>query len=275
MRELSLQEIRVKTLDLMDHIHELCVKNGIPYFLHYGTLIGAVRHNGFIPWDDDFDIAMKRSDYRKFCKAVERENSSVYKLCNRANTDNYYYGIARYADTRYKYVSELKGLKQADIGVFIDVYPLDNLGNTKEEAIEIKKKANVLNRDYIIYTNKTSLQGPLHTLARIPLHYYYRLKYGKDFRFKVDQMIYRRIRSLTSDQDRQIGLACWDVTCWPYEREWFDEACLHQFEDRQYYIPVQYDKVLRMVYGDYMQLPPEEKRVPTHSYHIYEKTENN
>ena len=271
MQELNLNRIRDITLSMMDHIHEICVRNNIQYFLMFGTLIGAVRHNGFIPWDDDFDIAMKRNDYIKFCKAVEKEHHPYYKLCNRANTKNYYYGIARYADTRYKYVSDLVDLQQADIGVFIDIYPLDNFGNTPEEAKAIKDKITPITNEFIIYMNRKSVQGKLRTLLRTPVHYYYRIKHGKNLNLRIDNLIYKKICSITNEKDKQLGVIVWDATCWPYKKEWFEKTVQHDFEGHNYLIPAEYDEILKMVYGDYMKLPPKEKQVATHSYKIYEK----
>ncbi len=273
MKQLSVAEIREKTLDMMDHIHAICVANGIQYFLYYGTLIGAVRHNGFIPWDDDFDIAMKREDYIKFCHIVAKEKHPYFRLCNRANTENYYYGIARYSDTRYRYISDIKELKQAEMGIFIDIYPLDYCGNSPEEAERIMKPCIKLNADYIIYMNRRSVQGGIRTLLRTPVHYLYRLKYGKGFSGKIDRMIYQGVKAKTSDQDKLIGVLVWESTCWAFDKKLFEHAVLHRFEDREYLIPEGYDEILRMVYGDYMQLPPEEQRVPTHNYHIVETEE--
>lgn len=271
MRELDLEEIHSRTLDLMDHIHNLCDSNGLSYYLHYGTLIGAVRHNGFIPWDDDFDIAMKREDFDKFCSIVENAHHPYYRLCNRANTENYYYGIPRYVDTRYKYVSKLSCIKEAEMGIFVDIYPLDNLGNTPEEAKRIKQQVLKLNTEFIIYMNWRSTRAWYYTIPRIPLHIYYRLKHGRKFWLKVDDLVRESIKKLTNESDEIIGLACWDATVWPLRKEWFDEPVLHSFEDRQYWIPKEYDSILRQIYGDYMKLPPESERIPHHPYIIFEQ----
>lgn len=271
MRKLSKEEVREKTLDMMDHIHNLCEAKGIEYYLFYGTLLGAVRHKGFIPWDDDFDIAMTRSNYIRFCDAVEKENNEIYKLCNRSNTENYYYGVARYADTRYKYVSDVSGLKAFDNGIFIDVYPLDNFGNSLSEAESIKKRCMKLNTAYMVYLNKRSLRGGLRSIIRTAMHYYYKIKYGRGLDQTIDDMLFRKIQSLTSDSDSQIGLICWDSTVVPYEKNALSSRIKCEFEDREYWIPTEYDQILTLEYGDYLKLPPEKERVATHNYSIYEE----
>ena len=99
MRKLNLQEIHEVTLDVMDRIHRICEENDIRYTLMFGTLIGALRHQGFIPWDDDFDICMLREDYNRFCEITGWEKGR-YRLANRLLTKDYYYGISRYYDAR-------------------------------------------------------------------------------------------------------------------------------------------------------------------------------
>lgn len=270
MRELKLDEIHNKTLELMDHVHEICEQNGIDYYLHYGTLIGAVRHHGFIPWDDDFDIAMKRKDFDRFCHIIQNENHPFYKLCNRANTSNYYYGIPRYVDTRFQYVSEIEKIKEAEQGIFIDIYPLDNFGNSPDEAAEIKRKCTKLNFQYIIYTNWKSTRSFINSLIRLPLHIFYRIRFGKGFHNRVDEIMFKRIKKYTHDSDSQIGLICWDTTVWPMRKEWFTGKILVDYENRKYWIPKGYHEILTMIYKNYMELPPEKDRAPHHNYRIIE-----
>ena len=134
--ELSLAEIQNKSLEVLIKFDELCAQNDFKYWLTYGTLIGAIRHDGFIPWDDDIDVMMPRDDFNRFIKfAIEHEEDLYpFKIHNRANTKNYWYGIPRFSNMKYKYIVEDNYEKPFDIGVFIDIYPLDNYGNTKKEA---------------------------------------------------------------------------------------------------------------------------------------------
>ena len=271
MRELTLQEIHRETLEMMDFIHRTCEENGIRYNLAYGTLIGAIRHNGFIPWDDDFDIQMTRENAEKFRQVMQGINHPYYRLCDRRNTENYYYGIPRFSDSRFRYVTTKKGIRQFDNGLFIDIYPLDNFGNTYEEAKRLKRKIVRVNTLYDIWVNGDNARGGAVALAQGIIHAAVRMIYGNRYSERIDDKVLGIIRRNTSDSDRQIGEVCWDPQIVPYRREWFGELEKHAFEDREYWIPKAYDALLREEYGDYMQLPPEEKRTAQHDYRILQE----
>lgn len=270
-RKIGIDEIHRITLDLMDRIHEICEANGIKYCLGYGTLIGAIRHKGFIPWDDDFDIFMLRDEYNKFVRIAKENPDPRYKLVTRGNTQNYHYGVARYCDMKYEYHSELN-VKQYRQGVFIDVYCMDSCGDTKEETDLVRAKVGKLNTDYIIYCNKKSLSNKARTLIRIPYHYFLHIKYGKGFAQEIDKMTENLIYSYFNRNTKYVG-DYWEKNEFRlFERSWLEELKLSEFEDRVYWIPVHYDEVLKLQYGEYMTPPPPNQRVATHDYTIYEET---
>lgn len=266
-RKLELDEIHSITLDLMDRFHSICEENDIKYYLIFGTLIGAVRHRGFIPWDDDFDVCMVRDDYNKFCEILFRQDDERYKLANRANTPNYYFGISRYYDSRFEYRAEVD-IKQFELGIFIDIYPLDLLG---EKTDAIHRRVQKINRDYIIYCNRKSCRNKMRNLVRIPYHYYLHLKYGRQFPQLVDKMVEDTIYADTEQNTDYVGIY-WETKDFRvFDKALFKERELCQFEDRMYWIPKGYDEILRIQYGDYMRLPPECERVAKHNYSIYDK----
>ena len=273
MRELSLEEIHQVTLEMMDEIHRICEAHQITYFLAFGTLIGAIRHSGFIPWDDDFDILMPRKEYERFREVFRQAGHPFYRLCERKNTPNYIYGIPRFSDTRYTYVTTSRYMEQFDNGIFIDIYPLDNYGNTYDDAKRIKKKVVRLNMMYDMYINAVNQQGGIRSFVQHICHRLLRIRYRDRLPERMDDMVYDIVRKNTTDMDSQVGDVVWDAYISPYPRAWFEERILHDFDGRQYWIPKAYDAFLRQDYGDYMQLPPEAERHPQHEYKIYRKDE--
>lgn len=268
-RKLNLEEIHSITLNLMDRVHDICEKNKIKYVLGYGTLIGAVRHKGFIPWDDDFDIWLLREDYNRFVEIVTKDPDNRYKLVTRGNTENYHYGVARYCDTKYEYHTDLN-VKQYQQGIFIDVYVLDSCGDTEEETDAVHRQVMKLNAQYMVYCNRNSLTSKARTLIRIPYHYYLHIKYGKHFGQKIDKMMEELIYSAFKKDSKYVGIYWENKDFRLIKRSWYEHILLWPFEDREYWILAEYDECLRLHYGDYMTPPPENERVASHDYSVYE-----
>lgn len=270
-RELSLSEIQQESLKVLLRFDEICGQNGWHYFLAYGTLLGAVRHGGFIPWDDDVDVMMPRKDFDQFVRyALDNEASlKPLKLHNRANTPNYSYGIPRFSNMEYRYIIDNDYEESFDIGVFIDIYPVDNHGNSREEAEQIFKKCLDMHRQYIWYINKRS-PGVLRNAAKFLIHHYMVLRRGRHYSQTADAEVLAYIQSHTSDQDKYVGVPAWEPAMVLYERalvkDWETEK--HSFEGHMLNIPQAYDYILQCSYGDYRQLPPERDRHPTHSYKV-------
>lgn len=141
---LALEEIQEASLHILEKIADLCDQLHLRYYLIYGTLIGAIRHKGFIPWDDDLDIMMPRPDYEKLITYFIENTDALRPLElfePRVNPD-YPYMIARISDNRY--ILDVTNEKDYGIGVFIDIYPYDGLGNTPKEALHYGLKGDRL-----------------------------------------------------------------------------------------------------------------------------------
>ena len=137
-RELSLEEVHKETLNVLKKIDEICEHNDIKYSIMYGTLIGYMRHNGFIPWDDDMDVCMLRPEYDKFVAYCNEHEEELYpfKLMSKYTADDYPFNLQRFCDTRFKMV-KTDGLSDAGMGLFIDIYPLDALGNLNNRLTKL------------------------------------------------------------------------------------------------------------------------------------------
>lgn len=272
-QELTIQEMQAVSLEVLKVISEICEEQGFRYSLIYGTLIGAVRHHGYIPWDDDVDIMMPRPDYDKFLKYFQAHASEYPHLraFNRDACKEYPYMITRISDDRYWI--DMENEKPYGMGIFVDIYPYDGLGNTKEEAVRYGMKGDRLSslcyqstRMHFAIETTTSV---VRKAIKYPVYLMSKL-IGKEF-------FQRRLESLARkrnyDESQYIGCVVWlsggerDI----FERRWFDETIMVPYEKYEFRIPKYYDEVLRHTYGDYMKLPPESERIGHHYYKGYRK----
>ena len=139
--ELNIEQIHQVTLDIVKKLIEICDEIHVNYYVAYGSLIGVVRHKGFIPWDDDFDVVMLRNDYEKFCDycTKHQKEMSPYKLLTRESEEKYPYNIARLNNMDYQAVYD--NVQGYDSGIFIDIYPIDGAGTNAEQVMKrVKKK---------------------------------------------------------------------------------------------------------------------------------------
>lgn len=270
-KELSLREIQLETLKNMSVIAKICEENKINYCLAYGTLIGAIRHNGFIPWDDDLDIFMSRNDYEKFktfCFS-HKEDLKPYELFTPETHPDYPYMIGRFCNIDFDLVAENE--KPVGMGIFVDIYPLDGFGS--DEGI-IRQKAKWIKLPascYFLVSQKHFKKTERKGLNLLKFFLFFISKLlGKKFFYK------RLIKcSKIFDYEKSKYVACmiWldEMERAVFEKIDIENTIFHKFEDTEFRIPANYDKILRQTYGDYMQLPPPEKRIGHHFYRIYKK----
>lgn len=273
--ELTIKETQRISLEILHTVAEICEEQHLRYALIYGTLIGAVRHHGYIPWDDDVDIMMPRPDYDKLLVYL-KDHIQEYphlQVFNRDECPEYPYMITRISDDRY--VIEMANEKPFGMGVFIDIYPYDGLGKTKDEAIKYGLKGDRLSSLCYQSTRKhfaiETTTSPIRKIAKLPVYLYAKLR-GKDcFQDKLEQLA--RVKGY--DDSEYVGCVIWlswgekDI----FLREWFDETIMMPFDKYEFRVPKEYDRVLRHEYGDYMKLPPEKDRVGHHFFKVYKKVE--
>ena len=248
-----------KQYEILCELDRICKKNNMNYYLDAGTLLGAVRHHGFIPWDDDIDVGMLRKDYNKFVEIVEKELNDKYFFQD-YKTDEYFggvYGKIRIKNT--KYIEKVcKNIKAKD-GIFIDIFPFDNISaNEKQSKKDFLKVVTLrvmllLKNNYIVETN--TFTKKIEKLA---------LKFLSLFISK--KSIIKKINKITNkynDQDTEY-IANFSTTYFNktrYKKEWFMDTVLLNFEEGKFLCPKNYDAYLKYLYNDYMQLPPEDKRI--------------
>lgn len=277
-KKLSLQESQRAALEVLKKIVGICEENGFKYFLIYGTLIGAVREGGIIPWDDDIDIMMPRPDYDKFVEycVKERESLKPFELFNNNVNPKYPHMISRFSDSRYHLVFDNE--KDYGLGVFVDIYPLDGVGNDLKAAKKLIKKTKKLASLCFLTSRKKfgrdNTSSALKMLVKFPAYLYAKMMGNKHFAAKLN----RYAKKYDYDKSRYVACAIWPngningEDCDVFEKDLFEIKAV-PFEDGYYNIPVGYDKLLTVTYGNYMQPPKEENRTFNHSYSTYLKSE--
>lgn len=275
MRELTIQETQAVSLEILKVIADICEEQHFRYALVYGTLIGAIRHNGYIPWDDDVDIMMPRPDYDKLLVYL-KEHISEYpnlRVFNRQECPEYPYMITRISDDRY--VIDVKNENGVGMGIFIDIYPYDGLGKTKKEAIAYGMKGDRLSsmcyqstRKHFAIETTTSV---FRKIIKYPVYLVAKLIGKEYFQNKLEKLA--RVKDYETSE--YIGCVIWlswgekDI----FPKKWFDETIIVPFDKYEFRVPKYYDKVLRHEYGDYMQLPAEKDRIGHHCFKVYKKDE--
>jgi lipopolysaccharide cholinephosphotransferase len=266
MRTITFDEIKQIELAILKEIHNFCVKNGIRYFLTFGTLIGAIRHKGFIPWDDDIDIFIPRGDYERFISTFV---SDKYKCLSMEKNRHYPFTYAKVIDISTIKKEPIHLSKKMTLGIDVDVFPLNPyFVDNYEKTIEKKWKKYC--RLWYLSTSIFRSKSALKTVLLFPLKLFLR---------PFARCISKRINDLTelSGESVPIGYITAFCTCEKirtYKTERFDNSVLHRFEDSEFFIPAGYDELLKSIYGDYMKLPPAEKQVSHHRnncYHVEEK----
>lgn len=274
-RPLEMKDIQRVSLEILKFVTSICEREDFRYSLMYGTLIGAIRHQGFIPWDDDVDIMMPRPDYERFLEYCynHKEELGVYEIFNPDTHKDYIYGITRVSDSRYEIIKE-ETSENCGMGIFIDVYPYDGLGNDKEEALRLLSAT----RKYC---------DTIVDMTRVEQHIPESLNYKGKTVHIINRIINRclgtrhylgKISSLrgkhTFDGSDYVGPLMWYFSK-PhkvlFKRSMFDKLVKVPFEDGLFYVPSEYHELLTQEYGNYMQLPPPEKRIYQHAYKAYEK----
>ena len=262
MEEAEVKQIQIQ---ILKEFANYCDQNNLVYFLGYGTLLGAVRHKGFIPWDDDIDVVMPRSDYNKFMKKFNK-NSKNLEVFDILNDLTYNYSFAKLSD-KSTFLKEDCDIAFDKLGVNIDIFPLDGVSsNQKEQKRKIKKIK--------IYRNILGLKN-ISILRKRALYKNILLFLGKIFFYFIDykKIVKKIVRSATElDYDASDIVAC---LVWNYgikeviSKGVFEKSIKLEFENGLYNAPQDYDKYLKSIYGDYMTLPSEEERASNHVFKAY------
>lgn len=260
MTQEELRQISEVQLELMDEVHRICINNNIRYYMAYGTLLGAVRHKGFIPWDLDIDVVMPRKDYEYFKKVCADALGAQYGYLDMDNVRNYMrpHALVTHKKTRITYKYDHLNPKPMELGVYIDIFPLDNAPDDQKER---QRHAKRLGRIRALKDRRLMYCHSFVRWRRL-LHY---AAAALICWIPVSGINRYQQRIMQKYNTEQTSLVCSMAGGYPYEkecmpREIFADPVLLEFEGRAFYAPQKYREYLTGLYGDYMQLPPEEKR---------------
>ena len=266
-KEITIDESKEIQLNLLQNVMTFCKENKIRCWLCGGTLLGAIRHHGFIPWDDDIDLEMPREDYIRFLKLFHGKNN--IKIISIENNSHYYQVFAKIYDSRTCLIENIN--HACKIGVCLDIFPLDNLTDDFEDCKKLAGRLSFWQKILKFKLIKLSKNRPLSRNILIAI--------GKLFSivFSVRYII-KKIDVLTqtfSYNKESVYVGALATQTYGLreimKREWFQEDIEVKFEGAMYPAPAGYHNILSQMYGDYMIPPPENKRKSHHDYIAYWK----
>lgn len=257
-------------IEIIKEIERICEKHGINYFAGFGTLLGAVRHKGFIPWDDDTDIFMLRDDYGRFCKIVQQEAPKGYELLNPYTTQGYREVFARLVNSRtVSFAQErLRRFHGCPYVVGVDIFPLDFLPREQEAAKLQRSLYKYVQQVHDRAKKNEEIQQ--EWLAQIEDLCKIKIDRGKPLAQQL-LVIMDRLSSLYHrDESDEVAFMYiyMDGGIRKMKKEWFDKVVWLPFENTQIAVPQGYDGCLRALYGDDYKIPI---RTARHEYPFYAK----
>jgi phosphorylcholine metabolism protein LicD len=242
-KEMSPEDIRTCQLNLMKYLKKVCDENGIDYYLTYGTLLGAVRHKGFIPWDDDVDVSVDGKEIDRLAELINK--SDRYQLITCKNCDGYFDQISLLID-KTTVVDFNQFPLQTTTGISIDIFPIYGLPDSPEEFKDYIEKIKELEKK-----KWNNLYNPVEC---------------KKYTLEMDDFI----SSYKFEDYQHTGFVLSPYFTKDYlKRSVYGEKKYLMFEDEEFCVPHDYKNVLETIYGDYMELPPVNKRGGHHYYKVY------
>ena len=264
MKEIGIDELRLIQLDMLNDIHAFCMDHQINYSLAFGTLLGAVRHKGYIPWDDDVDIMMPREDYNRFIRSY---GNQIYKIADMFVNPDYVDSFAKVEDTR-TVIEEYEEGGSFVFGVYIDVFPVDYVPDNLSERKAFYKKKRMWNVLYELKRIKVKKgRSFVKNLALMVGHRLLFFISRRQLAHKLSELASKyqgqktTFMGIVAPADSRIEEAV-PSNC-------FEEYIELPFENINVMSIKNYDCYLSAAFGDYMQLPPEEKRVSHHVFKAY------
>lgn len=263
MRDSGCEQLQQITLEILRYFDHYAKEHGLTYYMAGGTLLGAVRHQGFIPWDDDIDLMMPRPDYERLFSIYDNQNKE-YILMSCESDPDYKNPYARLSDPRN--VLHYRDGTVKDTGVFIDIFPIDGYPANALSA-KLHQYRLAVRRKKMDFKRARSSASRIKEVSKSIARLFLRRSVNEYCR-----QLNRLAKKYSYAESSYAGVA---VTSLAHlfrernEKKVYSETVFLPFEDLRLPAPAGYDTYLRKLYGDYMQLPPENQRVTQHDYILF------
>lgn len=256
--EKNLSKVQCMILDIFDPVYHYLVENDIDYYMLGGTLLGAVRHKGFIPWDDDMDIGIPRPKYERFLAEIQDNLPEYLKLETYKNTATHHYYFARIIDTRHS-LKRLGSLEERTENLWVDIFPLDGMPNSYlSRKIHMFRLLAARALYHISCFEKVNLKRPNRPLTeRIIIRFVMLTGFGRkaDTRKKLEKIDKLLKKYPLEKSDYIVNFMGQYKFKEMFPKKWYGNGKLYPFEDYMLQGPEDYDAVLSQQYGDYMTPP--------------------
>ena len=270
MHKIDEKQLKIIELELLNYFKTLCNRYNLSYYLAYGTLLGAIRHAGFIPWDDDIDLMMPRKDYKKLCN-IMKNIKNRYKLLSIETNKEYNLPLAKIIDSNTILKQSYNYNEKPELGVYIDIFILDGLPEDEKQIDKILRKEKILRIYWAMAIRKIDLKGRnmLISLCRDIISLPFKIIGPRYFARKMNKIASK----YCYDKSRIIGV----INFGEGERDIFEKHVIEgnkeaSFEGELYKIPTLYQEYLCKIYGNnYMTIPEPENRISKHNFRAYLK----
>lgn len=274
-KQLTTEELKERELKILKFFHNYCEENNLTYWLSAGSLIGAVRHKGFIPWDDDIDVGMPRKDYMRLIQIFPKEGIDGLKLLTPFNQKDCPITFGKLYDTKTVKMDDEVEEKYQKYGIDIDIFPWDYAPSTMEQINYFYKKQYYRFKVFLGIVGKYRKEKKL---SKTVIKTFFMT--GCKLLAKINIINANKIAlKMNNAADQFDNGKYWCSSMQPLGRkakgvatkESFDELLLVDFESEKFFIPKGYDEMLTNIYGDYMKFPPKEQQVTHHLSSVYER----
>ena len=275
--ENELIKIRAIQMDMYREVRSICQRHSIPHTAIAGSVLGAIRHHGYIPWDDDLDIAMMREDYNRFLKYAEKEINPKFFIQN-YYTDPYYGNyFTKIRCNNTLFVQNIDKNDKSHHGIFIDIFPIDRLTDCIEKRESYRRQLMFYFQLYMAKCNKgisgetDSLSGKAKLLLRRFLHIILAFASKEKLFYKVDALC----QKFNTEKTETLMIAIlYAMKGQHFEEKTMFPPVVHSFEEDTIFVPYDSNRYLSESYGNYMELPPIEKRINHRPYKLSFSAEN-